>query len=103
MNEEDIISLFYAKSHLETYEVLFPLAQRGNKIANYRGIGLSDMINSIANNRDFRCSLELSLHILEIMESIIISANDNKQVNINTKPKQPNPLNDDEILSLKQK
>ncbi|MDC0044842.1 Gfo/Idh/MocA family oxidoreductase [Pelagibacteraceae bacterium] len=75
----------------------------GTKIANYRGIGLSDMINSIENNRDFRCSLELSLHILEIMESIIISANDNKQVNIITKPKQPNPLNDDEILSLKQK
>ena len=35
MNEEDIISLFYAKSHFETYEVLFPLAQRGNKFANY--------------------------------------------------------------------
>ena len=35
MNEEDIISLFYAKSHLETYEVLFPLAQKGNKFANY--------------------------------------------------------------------
>ena len=35
MNEEDIISLFYAKSHLETYEVLFPLAQSGNKFATY--------------------------------------------------------------------
>ena len=35
MNEEDIISLFYAKSHLETYEVLLPLAQRGNKFAAY--------------------------------------------------------------------
>ncbi len=35
MNEEEIISLFYAKSHSETYEVLFPLAQRGNKFANY--------------------------------------------------------------------
>ena len=35
MNEEDIISLFYAKSHLETYEVLFPLAQRGDKFATY--------------------------------------------------------------------
>ncbi len=75
----------------------------GTKIANYRGIGLSDMINSIANNRDFRCSLELSLHILEIMESIITSANDNKKINIITKPKQPSPLNDDEVLSLKQK
>ncbi len=35
MNEEEIITLFYAKSHSETYEVLFPLAQRGNKFANY--------------------------------------------------------------------
>ena len=75
----------------------------GTKIANYRGIGLSDMINAIANNTDFRCSLDLSLHILEIMESITISAKDNKQINIITKPKQPKPLNDDEIMSLKQK
>ena len=35
MNEEDIISLFYAKSHSETYGVLFPLAKGGNKFANY--------------------------------------------------------------------
>ncbi len=35
MNEEDIISLFYAKSHLEAYKVLFPLAQKGNKFATY--------------------------------------------------------------------
>ena len=35
MNEEDIISLFYAKSHLETYKILFPLAQKGNKYATY--------------------------------------------------------------------
>ena len=35
MNEEDIISLFYAKSHLETYKVLFPLAKKGNKFATY--------------------------------------------------------------------
>ena len=35
MNEEDIISLFYAKSHLEAYNILFPLAEDGNKFANY--------------------------------------------------------------------
>ena len=76
----------------------------GTKVANYRGIGLSDMVNSIVNNNNnIRCSLDLSLHILEIMESIIISAKDKKQVDIITKPNQPDPLNDDEILSLKQK
>ena len=35
MNEEDIISLFYAKSHKETRKILFPLAEKGNKVANY--------------------------------------------------------------------
>ena len=35
MDEADIISLFYAKSHSETYNILFPLAEEGNKFANY--------------------------------------------------------------------
>ena len=35
MSEEDIISLFYAKTHLETYEILSPLAQKGDKFASY--------------------------------------------------------------------
>ena len=35
MNEEDTISLFYQKSHSESYRILFPLAQKGNKFANY--------------------------------------------------------------------
>ena len=35
MIEEDIISLFYAKSHLETYEILSPLARKGDKFASY--------------------------------------------------------------------
>ena len=35
MSEEDIISLFYAKTHLEAYETLISLARKGNKVANY--------------------------------------------------------------------
>jgi len=35
MSEEDIISLFYGKTHRETYEILIPLARKGDKIANY--------------------------------------------------------------------
>ena len=35
MSEEDIISLFYAKTHLEAYETLIPLARKGDKVANY--------------------------------------------------------------------
>ena len=35
----------------------------GTKIANYRGIGLSDMIDAIDNNRQARCSLDLAVHV----------------------------------------
>ena len=35
MSEEDIIALFYAKSHSETYEILSPLARKGDKFASY--------------------------------------------------------------------
>ena len=35
MSEEDIISLFYGKSHRETYEILISLARKGDEVANY--------------------------------------------------------------------
>ena len=41
----------------------------GLKIANYRGIGLSEMIDAISSNKKPRCSLDLSIHVLEAMES----------------------------------
>ena len=72
----------------------------GSKIANYRGIGLSDMINSILNNNKPRCSLDLSLHVLEVMEGIIKSSQSNSQILLNTKPEKPRYLDEDEILNL---
>ena len=35
MNEEEIISIFYSKSHFEAYKILMPLAENGNAIAQY--------------------------------------------------------------------
>ena len=46
----------------------------GVKIANYRGIGLSDMIDAISNQRQSRCSIDLAVHVLEAMEGIINSS-----------------------------
>ncbi len=73
----------------------------GSKIANYRGIGLSDMIDSIENNRKFRCSLDLSLHVLEVMEGIIKSAESNSVFVMSTKPEKPSYLEEQEIRKLK--
>ena len=73
----------------------------GKEIANYRGIGLADMINSIKNNEKYRCSLELSIHVLEVMEGIIKSAENEKVYNLKTKPSQPKHLEENEIEKLK--
>ena len=73
----------------------------GSKIANYRGIGLSDMINSIKSNSVCRCSLDISLHVLEVMELILKSSKDKKIYNLTTKPDQPKYLSEEEIQELK--
>ena len=72
-----------------------------SKIANYRGIGLSEMIDSISKQRQARCSLELAIHVLEVMEGIIKSSEGKEIYNLITKPVQPNFLDDSEIEKLK--
>ena len=73
----------------------------GSKIANYREIGLSDMIDAIHNQRNARCSLDLALHVLEVMEGIIKSSELKEVFYLNSKPNQPKFLSDDEIKNLK--
>ena len=73
----------------------------GAKIANYRGIGLSDMVNSIITNKKPRCSLDLSLHVLEIMEGIIKSSETSKIYKLTTNPNKPELLDEKEIAKFK--
>ena len=73
----------------------------GDKIANYRGIGLSDMINAISNKRQSRCSLDLAVHVLEVMEGIMKSSDERVIYNMKTKPNQPDFLDDNEVVKLK--
>ena len=73
----------------------------GDKIANYRGIGLSDMINAISHQRQSRCSLDLAVHVLEAMEGIIKSSDERVIYNMKTKPNQPVFLDDSEVVKLK--
>lgn len=73
----------------------------GSKIANYRGIGLSDMIDAINNQRQARCSLDLAIHVLEVMEGIITSSELNEVYHLKSKPIQPKFLDETEIEKLK--
>ena len=42
--------------------------------ANYRGVGLSEMISSIQSKKINKCNGNLSLHVLNIIEAIHLSA-----------------------------
>jgi predicted dehydrogenase len=43
------------------------------KLANYRAAGLADMALGILEDRPHRCSLELALHVVEVMTGILQS------------------------------
>ena len=68
--------------------------------ANYRGVGLSEMIYSIQNRKKHRCNGELSLHVLNIIEGIHKSAKNGKKFKITTKCEKPKRFANSEIKSI---
>ena len=61
--------------------------------ANYRGVGLSEMIYSIQNKKDNLCNGDLSLHVLNIIDAIHRSARTKKKQKISVLCKKPKPFN----------
>ena len=61
--------------------------------ANYRGVGLSEMIYSIQNKKNNLCNADLSLHVLNIIDAIHRSAKSGKKQKINILCDQPKPFN----------
>jgi hypothetical protein len=50
--------------------------------ANYRGIGLADMMEAVTTGRDYRCSLDRSLHTIDVLTAILRSADEGRAVDI---------------------
>jgi len=71
--------------------------------ANYRGVGLSEMIQSILNNSKPRCSIDISLHVLEVMEGILTSSKKSKIYEMSTTCQKPESFNEDEISIILKK
>ena len=57
--------------------------------ANYRGAGLSEMAFSMLNKKNNMCNGELSLHVLDIIQSIMQACKSGKVKFIKTKCKKP--------------
>ena len=68
--------------------------------ANYRGAGLSQMAYSIEHKKKHLCNEDLSLHVLDIIRSIMKAAETGKTEIVNTKCNKPEPLTQKEIKKL---
>ena len=56
---------------------------------NSRSLGVADMAHAILNDRPHRCSGELALHVLEVMEAFATASKSGTTVKIKTKIERP--------------
>ncbi len=68
--------------------------------ANYRGVGLAEMIYSIQNKKKHRCNGNLSLHVLNIIDGIHESARTRKKFHFKTTCEKPKFFTNKEINSI---
>ncbi len=69
-------------------------------LANYRGVGLADMVAAIAEGRDHRCSLDRALHALDVMLSILKSGETGAFVDLTTICTRPDHFGEAEAAAL---
>lgn len=60
--------------------------------ANYRMLGVADMIDAARKNREPRCSGRLAAHVVEVMEAILTASATGKTVAIKSAVTRPKPL-----------
>ena len=61
-------------------------------MANYRTVGLADMALAIEEGRPHRCSLELALHAVDVMTSVLTAGETGKVVSLKTTCERPEAL-----------
>lgn len=68
--------------------------------ANYRTAGLADLAASLIDGRDARCSLDRTLHGVDVMTSILKSGEENRFIDLTTTCTQPAALGIEEAQAL---
>ena len=72
-------------------------------VANYRTAGLADMALAILDDRPHRCSMELALHAVDVMTSILKAGETGRAVTIRTGCERPAALGVAEARALLRK
>ena len=72
----------------------------GNARANYRTAGLADMMQAIDNGRPARCGLDVALHAVDIMTSLLQSGESSQVVTLTTTCQRPAALGPEDARAL---
>ncbi|WP_159588077.1 Gfo/Idh/MocA family protein [Chelativorans xinjiangense] len=72
----------------------------GRGLANYRAAGLADMAIGILEGRPHRCSLDMSLHAIDVMTSILKSGETGGFVDLTTTCERPAALDAEAARAL---
>ncbi len=78
----------------------FGVANGEDGRANYRTAGLADMAAAIAVDRPHRCSMELALHTVEIMNGLLESGSTGNLVKLTTTCEKPAALSPEDARAL---
>ena len=70
------------------------------KMANYRTAGLADMVAAIAAGRDHRCSMDRTLHGVDVMTAILRSGETGQFIDLSTTCTRPQALGIEEAQAL---
>ncbi len=68
--------------------------------ANYRMLGVADLIDAARHRREPRCSGRLAAHVLDVMESALASAASRKFVTLKSDVARPKPLSEADARRL---
>jgi predicted dehydrogenase len=60
--------------------------------ANYRMLGVSDLVDAARSNREPRCSGRMAAHVVEVMEAILTSGQKRSFVTIKSEVQRPAPV-----------
>ena len=75
-------------------------SQNQGMLANYRAAGLADMVAAIIGGRDHRCSLDRTLHGVEVMTAVLQSGETGQFVTLQTTCTRPAALGPDDAQAL---
>ena len=82
----------------------FGVANQGldtpNPRANYRNAGLSDMLDGIESGRPARCGLDVALHAVDVMTSILKSGETGQVITLATTCERPAAFGPDDARAL---